>query len=417
VNAQEKVQHIAQAIGQDIQQLHSKQLIEWWRKFNGRWKQCCADLRALPVFPDDVQREIDKAIGDTESALDMYVRPSFNTGNYVKEGAKVREELQGLFGVLSRLPGRSDWPMMKALEVVRNRTMARIAGHILADRQTITWSVMQAPSDRDEGMIINFPFSGDPPSARDAKWEVANALKHEKLTWIAPAKQNWTIDLEKMCEYFKFPSTWLSRRVIVSPEYEIRLSEFKQGVMHGVLGLYIERDSQATDTEPSWGDYDGDLADLVSILKRNRFEQDLTWLCSEATSPFSVAMIDLDHFKQINDTLGHPAGDAVLMRVSEIVREVVGRRGLAYRYGGEELSVLLPGFTSLEAFAVGERIRSGIESEVWSHKIDRVTVSIGVAQRILDEPSTSLVRRADAAMYEAKRSGRNRVIEATQPDG
>jgi phage-related protein len=98
VEPQERAQRIAQVIGQEVQQLREKQLIEWWRKFISRWERHCADIRALPSFPSDVQREIDIAIQDANSALDVYVRPSFTTGNYVKEGAKVRMELEGLFG-------------------------------------------------------------------------------------------------------------------------------------------------------------------------------------------------------------------------------------------------------------------------------------------------------------------------------
>lgn len=132
--------------------------------------------------------------------------------------------------------------------------------------------------------------------------------------------------------------------------------------------------------------------------------------------PLSLIMVDVDHFKKVNDTHGHPAGDRVLQGVAEILRRNV-RGGSAFRYGGEEMAVILPKADAARAAEVAERLRRSIESR----KVGgiRVTASFGVAQ---GEPSApdlaSLVERADRALYAAKQGGRNRVVTAegaTQP--
>jgi diguanylate cyclase (GGDEF)-like protein len=133
-------------------------------------------------------------------------------------------------------------------------------------------------------------------------------------------------------------------------------------------------------------------------------------------------MIDVDHFKRVNDTYGHPGGDCILIGVSDCVRKIVGRRGRAYRSGGEELAVLLPHFAAEEAFYVAERIRRAIANTVWKHDDQelRVTISIGVATTPHSTTAShgALLKAADDAMYKAKRGGRNRtcLAEGLEPE-
>jgi diguanylate cyclase (GGDEF)-like protein len=129
--------------------------------------------------------------------------------------------------------------------------------------------------------------------------------------------------------------------------------------------------------------------------------------------PLSLIMVDIDHFKKVNDTHGHVTGDKVLKGVAEILKKKV-RGGSAYRYGGEEMSVLLPKAELEGAVQVAERLRAAIEA----HKIAgvKVTASLGVAQfepGFADPPA--FVEKADAALYKAKESGRNRVVAAPAP--
>jgi two-component system, cell cycle response regulator len=130
--------------------------------------------------------------------------------------------------------------------------------------------------------------------------------------------------------------------------------------------------------------------------------------------------VDIDHFKKINDEHGgHAEGDRVLGSVAEILRSAVGRRGLVYRYGGEELTVILPGFTESEAAPIAERLRESVEKVDWRLVPPRsVTVSIGVASvpdgKIIS--AALFCKRADQAMYSAKANGRNRVALARDFD-
>ncbi|MEY4765360.1 MAG: hypothetical protein RI907_2033 [Pseudomonadota bacterium] len=131
----------------------------------------------------------------------------------------------------------------------------------------------------------------------------------------------------------------------------------------------------------------------------------------------AVFMLDLDYFKDVNDRYGHAVGDEVLRHVVLVVREHLREDALVARYGGEEFTVMLPLRSRSEALLVAERLREVIElspCEVGQLAI-RVTVSIGVA--IHHEPATleDDLARADAALYEAKRAGRNRVVAASQP--
>jgi diguanylate cyclase (GGDEF)-like protein len=126
----------------------------------------------------------------------------------------------------------------------------------------------------------------------------------------------------------------------------------------------------------------------------------------------SVIILDVDHFKSINDQFGHSVGDQVLREISERLRASIRPDDIACRYGGEEFAILLPNADLLTSATVGERLRSRIESEPFeagTHSL-RVTASVGVAS--VDEKSSgieSLVDRADRALYEAKNGGRNRV--------
>ena len=124
----------------------------------------------------------------------------------------------------------------------------------------------------------------------------------------------------------------------------------------------------------------------------------------------ALLMIDLDHFKQVNDTKGHIEGDACLERVVETIAEVLGRKGTLYRWGGDEFAVLLPDYSMEEAPATAERIRRTIETKRPGKDV-AVTGSIGVsATSNMDAPSAeSFLDAADKAMYESKKQGKNRV--------
>jgi diguanylate cyclase (GGDEF)-like protein len=124
--------------------------------------------------------------------------------------------------------------------------------------------------------------------------------------------------------------------------------------------------------------------------------------------PVSLLMIDIDHFKRINDTEGHQAGDAVLRRVGQTLASGLRPVDLLARYGGEEFAVLLPGLETEAACAVGERLRLAIERDRSGMSIP-TTVSVGVSSLGAGATLEALVKRADQALYRAKQSGRNRT--------
>ena len=126
----------------------------------------------------------------------------------------------------------------------------------------------------------------------------------------------------------------------------------------------------------------------------------------------AVLMIDLDHFKAVNDQHGHQAGDEVLRGVAEAVRESLRQHDIPGRYGGEEFGVLLPGSDAASAEAIAERIRRKIEWASFAGEL-KVTASIGCAAIHANDLSpASLIARADRALYEAKAAGRNRAMRA-----
>jgi diguanylate cyclase (GGDEF)-like protein len=130
----------------------------------------------------------------------------------------------------------------------------------------------------------------------------------------------------------------------------------------------------------------------------------------------SLIILDLDHFKRINDKYGHLGGDAILLRFVEVVRGCLRTSDVLTRYGGEEFCILLPDVGVAGAKVVGERIRSTIEASTFFVGAVplKVTASVGVAALPTGAQVTlsSLVQRADQALYIAKRDGRNRVSVA-----
>ena len=156
---------------------------------------------------------------------------------------------------------------------------------------------------------------------------------------------------------------------------------------------------------------------LTGVKNRTYFNEkyDLEWRRSQrSNASVGLLMVDIDHFKQINDTYGHVGGDACLKRVAAIIREAARRpTDDAFRYGGEEFVVLLAATDSQGAAYIGEVIRGQIETSeiIFDGKKIPVTVSIGVSAMVPESgvSSDALIVKADSALYQAKDSGRNRM--------
>jgi two-component system cell cycle response regulator len=148
---------------------------------------------------------------------------------------------------------------------------------------------------------------------------------------------------------------------------------------------------------------------LMGVLEREvsrakRYETDL-----------ALCMLDLDHFKRINDTYGHPAGDIVLSEIARMLKECIRQSDLVCRYGGEEFVVILPNTDVKKAKSVTERFRKNVAKYQFKHNSSQfqITVSVGIASygHEGDQSLTQLIEMADKALYQAKRTGRNKVIE------
>ncbi|OIO01678.1 MAG: hypothetical protein AUJ51_08200 [Elusimicrobia bacterium CG1_02_56_21] len=157
---------------------------------------------------------------------------------------------------------------------------------------------------------------------------------------------------------------------------------------------------------------------LTGLWRRNALDEKIREELRRAaafktTMGFMIA--DIDHFKHLNDTYGHQFGDAVLRRVAQLLKEGVYETDFVGRYGGEEFGIVLPRADSAGVLRKAETIRARMEAEVFSQGLEKVrlTVSIGIAHFPRDgRAPEELVARADAALYAAKESGRNRVMDA-----
>jgi diguanylate cyclase (GGDEF)-like protein len=139
--------------------------------------------------------------------------------------------------------------------------------------------------------------------------------------------------------------------------------------------------------------------------------------CDRNGQALCVAMIDADHFKRVNDTYGHPAGDEVLRTLGRVLRASVRDTDAVGRYGGEEFLVVLPVAEAAQAITPLERIRSAVAAARYKDLPAEfvATVSIGVAEYRHGEDADEAIKRADAAVYEAKAGGRNRIVWAPPP--
>jgi diguanylate cyclase (GGDEF)-like protein len=153
---------------------------------------------------------------------------------------------------------------------------------------------------------------------------------------------------------------------------------------------------------------------LTGLCNRRNFDQRLEGAMARVTrhgDVFSLLMIDIDHFKNINDYYGHSIGDEVLRRFGEVLTARLRQNDVAARWGGEEFVVLADGANLDNARALAEQVRESVATTTFS-PVPRVTVSIGIADYQEGETGDDLLRRADKALYGAKRNGRNRVIAA-----
>ncbi len=154
---------------------------------------------------------------------------------------------------------------------------------------------------------------------------------------------------------------------------------------------------------------------LTLLANRRYFTEriaEMISLANRKSQPLSLIMTDIDHFKSVNDTYGHDAGDRVLQGYAELMKTNMRNEDLVARFGGEEFIILLPFTEIFQAHRFSERIRTALPEKDLLGNGRRITASFGVSQLIHGEESQILIKRADTALYQAKTSGRNRTMMA-----
>jgi diguanylate cyclase (GGDEF)-like protein len=150
---------------------------------------------------------------------------------------------------------------------------------------------------------------------------------------------------------------------------------------------------------------------LTGLFNRIHLDQSLTeevQRSSRSTQPFSIILLDIDHFKQINDDYGHPAGDAVLITIAELLRDNTRQIDVVGRWGGEEFLIICPQTDQAGARKLAEHLRQTIAHTAFP-KARPVTASFGLTTYQLGDLVNEMITRADHALYAAKQAGRNRV--------
>lgn len=161
---------------------------------------------------------------------------------------------------------------------------------------------------------------------------------------------------------------------------------------------------------------DADTDSLTGLANRRAFDEALASLLQghrEHDTVFSLLMLDLDRFKSYNDDFGHLAGDEVLRITGRLLAAAVRPADVAARYGGEEFALLLPATDVVGAEEVAARVLEAFRAFAWPYRA--ITISIGVAPSVGGDDAVALIERADAALYEAKHSGRDRAVSAATP--
>ena len=205
--------------------------------------------------------------------------------------------------------------------------------------------------------------------------------------------------------------------VVVSSEIRLREEIAFASMMADLLGNAFQHATTIETAEQS-----ASIDPLTKVYSRGyftqRFEAELR-RARNYSHPLTLLLFDIDHFKKVNDTYGHPAGDLILVKLGQVLADGIRSSDFAARYGGEEFTVVMTQADKEKAYTFAELLRSTVESTQFQipgqeHHL-KVTISGGVANFPQDGGSTTdLIRVADEALYQAKQSGRNRIVKAQQ---
>jgi diguanylate cyclase len=257
---------------------------------------------------------------------------------------------------------------------------------------------MKYADEIDQVMAMIDAAIGSAASYREAlagaKEEIAKTGNRDQLRGIVESLVRTTRDVE-----------------IANQALQQRLSDSRKEIKTLEKNLAVVRTESLTDP-------------LTTLANRKFFNNAIHRLIVEAETrghPLSVVLTDIDHFKNFNDSYGHLTGDQVLRLVATAVKCEIKGQDIAARYGGEEFAILLPRTALTSAVTVAEHIRGSVMRKELVRRstgecLGRVTISLGVATWRRGDTISSLMERADACLYAAKRAGRNCVIAETALD-
>jgi len=265
------------------------------------------------------------------------------------------------------------------------------------------------------GIAMGFWMGKKQPASLD------QPLVEQQIVAALRNMATWTNDFAG--DFTRYQSTMQSLTRDAADTKKVRTKEEVQSILDKIVqansALQSRLDSAEEKLESQTQQLAGYLTEartdgLTGLSNRKAFDQKMDecytkW--QQIKQPFTLALIDIDHFKKINDNYGHPAGDAVLREMSKQLKEIGDEAIMVARYGGEEFAVIFDGDTA-NASMVMEKLRiavAGKSIEAEGHSIT-ISISSGVARILKDERIGKLVRRSDEALYSAKMGGRNRVF-------
>ncbi|KAA3619594.1 MAG: GGDEF domain-containing protein [Calditrichaeota bacterium] len=190
----------------------------------------------------------------------------------------------------------------------------------------------------------------------------------------------------------------MHERILRAQSRVLSLEDELQKTRSELADALIERDKDALTKLPNRRFFDKEMATALDNFSRHKF-------------PYCVVMIDIDHFKKVNDSFGHQTGDKILENTAIIIRQLLRKIDFLARIGGEEFAAILPNTTPVGSLKVMDRIRQKMESTTFALKNDeiRVTVSFGISELTPGTSAEEWLEQADKALYQAKENGRNRI--------
>ena len=351
------------------------------------------------------------------------LKKALHAGNCKKYTTKILNQEKEIFDLKQLLQ------ISKSLNSVLefDRLIEAILYIVMAQLKTFGAAIFTKKSFADNLFVLNRDHYGFDIS-RDVQYSIN--VDHPLINFLDKSDSGHTPDeIRQNIETDKIVQDLFS----LKPSFFVPLKAKNRMIGFLLLGEKMERSHEFTDYEKNIIENIASLAaiainnsqllemsttDIMTHLKLKHYfftllmERLDTINSSGSKDYLSILMLDIDFFKKVNDTYGHAAGDIVLEEVARIIKSCTRNVDTAARYGGEEFVVMLNNTTPSAAMTIAERIRKLVEDKVilYDGQNIEVTISIGVSSYNFDnESAKSIVERADNALYESKRNGRNRV--------